>query len=1080
MTDSIPAFDRIQSYRKLANELLGGKRTESELNLATVSLPALDKHLLNQIADEVEHLSTTRPHSGWALAEVARDAAHTQKGELFLRSFSSWIVARASNHWVQPLRVSRAISDARRGFQQLDEAGWLAACDWQEHALAWTHPDFTESARALKEALHGLESNGFTEFIPECRLALAYAQILIGQHEEALEHIRLSEETYRGQKDVLNQARCWLHQASSLRRRDHFEEALQRAGEALSIFEQQNALSDQAKAHYQIAAGYLLKANDLAKATDHFTIALTLAEDTELDLWQGMCLNNLGSVHLLNGELKHAEQQYRKARTWFIQHNVLGLLADNLNDSGKLNILMGKPDVSVEQFQQAKEINEKLGAGLSIAIVTSNLGEAYGQLGRYQDALHHLERAIEQLETLQIYFRLATCEKYVALIWSRLGQPQTSHKYLDQAAEHYEMADQRALLASVWNYRAATFFQQGRVDEAVDALEKSRLIAEEFGVPPQAALAKHLLGEALLQSAHWERALPYLELAQLDFMKMGMPVEQAASLVSLGAYHLFASEPERARSAWEEALQLNGGTFPEIDWQAHVELGNLARTEGNLEGAIRSYRLGMDAFGMIQRNFLQPTLAGSYLQKPARTFDEIVSLAAKAPAAVDTLQFIEEIKASTLLRHIAKRSDVPGDSHSQELNDLKVEIDLLRNELRTSFDGTNTLQSALASRKLRDRLKSMSVRYDELKSRFERKQLPNGLPALHPTVFNLELFRRKADSFLAKEWIALDYYITEHGLNIVILTPQDCRVISQPLSNRFQTALDACDQARRTGKPPIASDLETLGRHLIPAPVMETLTPDTVLLIAPHRRLHQVPWSAIHAGSGSLPLVCGCVPCIVPSLQSLVLLWERDALSVQKDRNKGILVGVSSFHGRYEDLPMVREEARALASMSAVEVCLLTDANATWKGLIATHASENWSQFGWLHIASHFSPDRHTGRLSGIALHDGDIWLDQLRDLSPLPHLVSLSACNSNDSFLYEGDERMDLQTTCLIAGTSSVVGSAWRLPDESATELILYFYNHYLTGASPAGAVAYAQRQFFAQGKDLKTWASFQCAGVP
>lgn len=1076
----MPASDPIAAYLQLANDLFEGRITETELASAATDLPSLDKNLLDQLAQSTESFSMTQPRYGWAISRVAQQAAVSQDNDLLLQSLAAWNLARACNQWSQPKRVQEAVTLARGGFGLLNEAGWLAACDWQENALAWTKPNFTEAVQALKDALHGLESRGLTQFMPECRLSLAYAQILIGEHAEAMRNIQLSEEVYGMRGDDINQARCWLNQASSLRRQDHFEEAHQKLEQALAVFERRNSITDQAKARYQMALGHLLQLDDLSQAVAQFKKAANLFESTELDLWEGMCINSLGSVYLFTGELTLADKYYQQAEEIFARHEILGLLADNFNDHGEVNILRGRSQASIEQYKQSIAINEKLGSHLSAAIVTTNLGKAYGQNGRYQDALFYLERAAEQLEVTHSHMRLGTCEKYMALLWSRLGQPAMAHKYLDRSAAHYEMAGQKALLADTSNYRASAFFQQGRHHQAIEALEQSLHIAESIGIRPQAALAKYLLGEALLQTDRRDEGLRHLEQARSDFADMGMTPELAACLISLGSYRVSNSEPERARSAFEEALQLSGKTLPEIDWRGNIELGHLAEPQGNIESAIEFYRLGMDAFGQIHHNFLQPALAGSYAQAPARTFDRVITVTSKADPASDTLRFIEQTKASTLLRSLAHGNSFLRDSTTQELDDLKAEIDLLRNELRTSFEGANTLQSALGSRKLREQLKNKIAQYDDSKASLERKGLPNGSPVLFPHVFNPDIFRTKATTLLAENWIALEYYITEGDLITVMVSPHECQVFSGVLSNRFWMALDACDQARRNARPPLQSDMEILGRHLIPASVMDTLTPDTVLLIAPHRRLHQVPWAALLPESATQPLVCLCTPCVVPSLQSLMLLWGRKESTQKKDRSNGLLVGLSSFQGRYDELPMVREEVSALASTAGADVQLFEEENATWENLMASRASEDWSRFAWLHVATHFSSDRHTGRVSRIALHGGDIWLDQLRDLSPLPELVSLSACNSNDSFLYEGDERLDLQTTCLIGGAQSVIGSAWALPDQSAAELTLLFYEHYLSGLSPANAVARAQRQFIENGRDLSTWASFHCAGIP
>jgi CHAT domain-containing protein len=198
------------------------------------------------------------------------------------------------------------------------------------------------------------------------------------------------------------------------------------------------------------------------------------------------------------------------------------------------------------------------------------------------------------------------------------------------------------------------------------------------------------------------------------------------------------------------------------------------------------------------------------------------------------------------------------------------------------------------------------------------------------------------------------------------------------------------------------------------------------------------------------------------------------------ERVNGLLVGLSSFHGTQDELPFVGTELGALSQMLGPHGQALTEQDASWQKLLSLKRDGVFSTVAWLHIASHFLSDRQTGRLSGLVLSDGNVFLDQIRDLAPLPALVSLSACNSNDSFLFEGDERVDLQTTCLIAGANTVVGSAWPLIDESAAELTVLFFKRYFAGSSPSQVAVQAQRQMIESGKPLEAWASFVCAGMP
>ena len=512
-------------------------------------------------------------------------------------------------------------------------------------------------------------------------------------------------------------------------------EALEKLDRARSIVEAQSARVDVAKAHYQIALTCMLKSDRLPEAADHFRRAIQLFSALEMDLWRAMCLHNLGSVLLLGGELKAAETHYRQARKSYTRHAIPGLLADNLNDNGQLNILRGRPAVSVEQFKQCEAINERLGSQTQAAIAIANLGEAYGQLGRHQDALYHLERAAGRLQSLENYSRLAACEKYIARLWSRLGQPAAALEHLDKAFEYYERVGQKAMLPTVYNQRAAIFFQQGRDADAVTSLEKSLSLAEMYGVRPQVALARRLLGEALQRTGRSQPALACLQDACADFETMGMLVEQAACQIAIGASLEAVSEPQAARQAYTEALRLSAGALPEIDWRAYVGLGGLAEAQPDLSLAIRMYKQGLDAFTNIRQNFWQPALAGAYLQAPAHIFDRLVTAVAGAGSSEDALYFVDETKASTFLRQLTAHGALSQDTRSQALRDLAAEVERLQDQLRVSMEHASPLQAASQYRQLRARLAEKVKQYDALKSRLERQNLSGQVGASSPPTF---------------------------------------------------------------------------------------------------------------------------------------------------------------------------------------------------------------------------------------------------------------------------------------------------------------------------------------------------------
>ncbi|MDH5508254.1 MAG: CHAT domain-containing protein [Anaerolineae bacterium] len=293
----------------------------------------------------------------------------------------------------------------------------------------------------------------------------------------------------------------------------------------------------------------------------------------------------------------------------------------------------------------------------------------------------------------------------------------------------------------------------------------------------------------------------------------------------------------------------------------------------------------------------------------------------------------------------------------------------------------------------------------------------------------------------------------------------------------------------RSRQVPIESDLEILGGVLIPAFLQDQLTPNTLLLLAPHRELHTVPWAALPTGDTNEPLVNICLPVVVPSMNSLMLLWQR-AIHPQPAgapaEPNGLIVSLSEFQPPWPSLPSVKQEVIAIKSHLGLNGKELPEGEATWKNLVAlTHPKgknrgDGLRNFSFLHVASHIFSDPHTGRLSGVILADSEIWVDRWRDLAPLPALVTLSACNGTQSLIYLGDEPVGLPITCLVAGAERVIGSIWPVQDHAAAELMTDFYTYWATGKKPAEALAMAQRAAFKRGAKIDDWASLICFGVP
>lgn len=1059
------------SYLSLAGALYQGHLSEGDLQAAVIQLPSLDQECLDKLAQIAHQASLTQPRRGWALMAVA-DAAAQQGADLFLQSLAAWHLSRAANRWFRPNRVEEAVNRARAGFAKLNEPGWLAACDWQRHAVPWMWPDFYNSVTKLEAALIGMRDAGLTDFVPACRLSLAFAHLLTGNFSAAAVQTEKAEAVYQEAQDQLGIGRCLYTRASYQRRSSNLEPALLNTQRALDIFQQLDATVHVAITRYSLGHIVRTSQSDYAAAEKHFQQAVNLFTACDLPLWVAQCYGGLAQGFTYRGQLREADQLLQHARQIYEQHHVPGLWADNLLDSGRLAFFKGQYTTSLSFLEKAEVLFQEVGNQWMPVVALMDQGEVCLQQGRYHEALRRLEKAHVSLKQFEIPYRQAECEWRLAEAWLHLGHTQRAHEYLDQATDHYEQGGHFGYMVDAYNRRAEIYLLDQQWDTAVSFLQEAQVIAHRQGAVSQTALSKCVLGEALCGTGRPEEALLSLQEAMHHFANIGMVIEEAACNVVLGRCYQQLNNTQSAGAAWRQALALSEGAVPGIDWQALAGLAEIALEQ---DMALPYYRQSLTALAQLRRNLWQPALVNFFLKKrPVRLLDQAVSLAMNSHSVMDAFHFVEESKAQTVARRLTGDGETAA-AAQETLGDLNAEIRWLQQEL-----GKANKSGPFATSKVRDLNRQFIQKvkaYDTAVSQIERATFLNSLSTKDSTL-NLSLLQQQTTAQLGKKWLALNYYVTEDEVFAVMIGPNECHLWHQPLSSAAYFALRLATRGGYNDAWTIP-DLVPLGGVLFPPAVTERITPDTYLIIVPHRQFHHLPWAALPYGPEARPLVTGCVPVIVPSLQSLLYLWQREPTGRPVEQ-VGLLVAVSEFQGRHARLLAVKREVKILQSLLGERIQTWADDQATLASLSQLSANGQLSKFAFMHVATHAFTDQLTGRLSGLALYDDDLWLDGFMQLAPMPPLLILSACSGLRSLLYEGDEHVGIAVTCLAAGAQTVIGSLWSVPDDVVPDLLFDFYRHLLANQDNAVALARAQRSALTAGVAAALWGGFQCVGRP
>ncbi|MDT3396580.1 CHAT domain-containing protein [Streptomyces sp. B1866] len=224
------------------------------------------------------------------------------------------------------------------------------------------------------------------------------------------------------------------------------------------------------------------------------------------------------------------------------------------------------------------------------------------------------------------------------------------------------------------------------------------------------------------------------------------------------------------------------------------------------------------------------------------------------------------------------------------------------------------------------------------------------------------------------------------------------------------------------------------------------------LVLVPMGALGMVPWHAARAGGRRGRARYACEDALVSYAPSARLLCE---VAARPPAGPGQALVVGDPTG---DLRHAGEEADAIHRVfhpGGDRMDHRTGTPAAVTGWLARRRG------GTLHLACHGVVEQGERHSAYLALAGGRLAAEELTESAGRYaglELVVLAACRTNVSGRGY-DEAYSLATAFLVAGTRSVLGSLWPVPDE-ATSLLMYMAHHHMNrdGMPPGQALRAAQ----------------------
>ena len=843
-----------------------------------------------------------------------------------------------------------------------------------------------------------------------------------------------------------------------------YERAIELYDEAAGIYEAHGEPVRQARSQIgKIAALGQLGRYDEARQAGEWA-SQVLEEQAQWEPLASLTLN-LGTLHGRLGEDARSLAYFDRARELFVQlgakHEPLLSWIDQDRAIALRNL--GRFEESIEANEAAWTLMSESGQTVEAARPQQALAITYFVLGRYNEAMVHLDQARDvfladgrQRDAILVELYITDCLLQLRRFPEVLEKCRQIRERFTELGTRFEVA--QALLNE-----AVAYAGLHRTREAIDSLTEARQLFIAEGNRLWIACTDLEMAVLFLQQSRFEESLETARACADTFQAQGLPVREARAHL-IAARAAFGLKKHAQARLWVlKSLDLaESRDIPSLTYQCYHLLGRLAVAGGEPERALAEYDRAIREVERLRGRLMVEFRVGFVGDKQG-IYEDTVDLCLALGRPQQAFEYAGRAKSRALLDLLAYRLDLGVQAKSEadrplvdELVRLRAERDRLYRRWEggeepgeeSKADPDQTRQQAYAS---------VLALEKQITETWHQLLIRNADYARDASLWQVRT--EPVQPYLGRDTALLKYFLCHGQLVAFVVTAERIDVFrlavdldqvqrliqllwlnlrAVPRGTLAQTALRA---ANAQGL------LLRLYDHLL-APLSDALRPYPRLIVVPHGSLHYLPFQALYDGNSFL--VEQHEISYLPGASMLRYCLETEP------SDTGLLAFGHSHNGR---LPYSLQEAESIAAILGNGVFL--EERAT-----TAHLREAAPDCRVIHLATHgeFRPDNPL--FSGLALADGWLTTLDIFDLRLNASLVTLSACQTGQSVVSEGDELMGLMRAFLSAGAASVVLGLWTVEDRSAAQLMETFYRKLAEGWGKGAALRHAQLQLLA-GRD-------------
>ncbi len=337
--------------------------------------------------------------------------------------------------------------------------------------------------------------------------------------------------------------------------------------------------------------------------------------------------------------------------------------------------------------------------------------------------------------------------------------------------------------------------------------------------------------------------------------------------------------------------------------------------------------------------------------------------------------------------------------------------------------------------------------------------------------------------------VLVEYFMMKDRLLTWILRSGSLQLVDRPLAViRIESAIRALRAL------PATADEEERQRAAsqylfdeLVRPTLHGMNPGDVIVFAPDRQLHLVPFSALLDATSKRFLVEDHASTVVPSATVYLAALKRAASSPPTPALTVFCIANPRFRREIApalpDLPAAEREGREIVQLFPGSELLQRE------GATSAVLLKRAGYHAIVHIGAHAVIDADDPLLSYLLMAPGNpsdpglLYAHRLYGCRfPSTRLVVLAACGTAEG-LVAGEGVLSLARAWLATGVPTVIASLWQIDDQAAARFFHFFYQALRAGDGPSVALRQTQIKLLsAAGADVRTsslWGAFQLYGV-